>query len=51
MASHPGANPWDAGFPSGAACDTAHESPIHDMYSGGGNLNLYGNGPGVMTGK
>jgi hypothetical protein len=48
MAQHPGTNPSNAGFPSGAACTTP--APTKDDYSGGGNTLLQGNGPGVMTG-
>lgn len=48
MAQNPGTNPWDAGFPSGAACSQG--GPAKDIYSGGGNTMLTGNGPGVMTG-
>jgi hypothetical protein len=36
----------EAGFPSGAACDTP--APQKDTFSGGGNTLLTGNGPGVM---
>src|SRR5579871_310207 len=42
MAQHPGANPWDAGFPSGAACGPQDQSPTHDQFSGGGSLLLEG---------
>jgi len=45
MASHPGANPWDAGFPSGSSCTSQSEN-----FSGGDNILFQGNGPGVMTG-
>ena len=45
IASHPGANPWDAGFPSGSSCDSQDE-----VYSGGDNILFQANGPGVMTG-
>lgn len=39
----------EAGFPSGAACTMP--APQKDVFSGGGNLLLTGNGPGVMTGQ
>jgi hypothetical protein len=45
MASHPGANPWDAGFPSGSSCTSQSEN-----FSGGDNILFQGNGPGIMTG-
>jgi hypothetical protein len=48
MVQYSGQNPWDAGFPPGTSCQ--NPSPAHDIYSGGGNTLLQGNGPGVMTG-
>ena len=48
MTSHPGTNPWNAGFPPGAACTSG--PPPSDVFSGGGNTLLTGNGPGLMTG-